>query len=138
VREELNIPRRSIDPRDNIILMLFSSIAFSLEHVIHPAAAAGEDGDGLSMTVGVNNGLWRRQQWASTVVFISNVVALAAVVGERRQRVGSLMGSWGKGVSKGDVFRLMAVVVEGGDGGGGGSYRDFITIFLNLGALVLF
>jgi hypothetical protein len=32
----------------------------------------------------------------------------------------------------------MAVVVEGGNGGGSGSYRDFITIFLNLGATVLF
>ncbi len=39
-----------------------------------------------------------------------------------------------RGVSKGDVYRSMAVVVEGSDGGGGGSYRDFITIFLNLGA----
>ncbi len=55
------------------------------------------------------------------------------------------MGSWGRGVSKGDVSRLMAVAVEGGDGdggggggGGGGSYRDFITIILNLGATVLF
>ncbi len=44
----------------------------------------------------------------------------------------------GRGVSKGDVSRLMAVAVEGGDGGGGGSYREFITIFLNLGATVLF
>ncbi len=43
-----------------------------------------------------------------------------------------------RGVSKGDVSRLMAVAVEGGDGDGGGSYRDFITIFLNLGATVLF
>ncbi len=43
-----------------------------------------------------------------------------------------------RGVSKGDVSRLMAVAVEGGDGGSGGSYRDFITIFLNLGATVLF
>ncbi len=39
-----------------------------------------------------------------------------------------------RGVSKGDVSRSMAVAVEGG----GGSYRDFITIFLNLGATVLF
>ncbi len=106
--------------------------------MIHPAAAAGEDGDGLSTTVSANNGLWRQRQWASTVVFISNVVALVAVVGERRQRIGSSMGSWGRGVSKGNVSRLMAVAVEGGDGGGGGSYRDFITIFLNLGATVLF
>ncbi len=43
-----------------------------------------------------------------------------------------------RGVLKGDVSRLMAVAVEGGNGGGGGSYRDFITIFLNLGATVLF
>jgi hypothetical protein len=43
-----------------------------------------------------------------------------------------------RGVSKGDVSRSMAVAVERGDGGGGGSYRDFITIFLNLGATVLF
>ncbi len=43
-----------------------------------------------------------------------------------------------RGVSKGDVSRSMVVAVEGGDGGGGGSYRDFITIFLNLGATVLF
>ncbi len=136
--EELNIPRRSIDPRDTIILTSFSSIAFPLEHVIHPVAAAGEDGDGPSTTVSANNGLWRRRQWASTVVFISNVVASAVVVGERRQRVGSLMGSWGRGVSKGDVSWLMAVAVEGGNGGGGGSYSDFITIFLNLGATVLF
>jgi hypothetical protein len=105
--------------------------------VIHPAAAAGEDGDGPSTMVSANNGLWRRRQWASTVVFISDVVASAAVVGERCQRIGSLMGLWGRGVSKGDVSRLMAVAVEGGDGGGSGSYRDFITIFLNLGATVL-
>ncbi len=136
--EELNIPRRSIDPRDTIILMPFSSIAFPLEHVIHPAAAAGEDGDGPLTRVSANNGLWWRRQWALTVVFISDVVALAAVVGERRQRVGSSMGSWGRSVLKGDVSRLMAMAVEGGDGGGGGSYRDFITIFLNLGATVLF
>jgi hypothetical protein len=38
-----------------------SSIVFPLEHVIHPAAAAGEDSDGLSTTVGVINNLW--QQW---------------------------------------------------------------------------
>jgi hypothetical protein len=138
VREELNIPRRSINPRDTIILTPFSSIAFPLEHVIHPAAAAGEDGDGPSTKVSANNSLWRRRQWASTVVFISDVVASAAVMGERRQRVGSLMGLWGRGVSKGNVSRSMAVVVEGGNGGGGGSYRDFITIFLNLGATVLF
>ncbi len=43
-----------------------------------------------------------------------------------------------RGVSKGNVSRLMAVAVEGGNGGGSGSYRDFITIFLNLGATVLF
>ncbi len=86
--EELNIPQHSINPRDTIILKPFSSIAFPLEHLIHPAAAAGEDGDGPSMTVSANNGLWLRQQWASTVVFISNVVALAAVVWERRQCVG--------------------------------------------------
>jgi hypothetical protein len=73
-----------------------------------------------------------------TVVFISDVVALAAFVGERRQRVGSLMGLWGRGVSKGDVSRSIAVAVEGGNGGGGGSYRDIITIFLNLGVTVLF
>ncbi len=76
------------------------------------------------------------------MVFISDIVALAAVMWERRQRVGSLMGLWGRGVSKGDVSRSMAVAVEGGDGGGGGgggsSYRDFITIILNLGATVLF
>ncbi len=72
------------------------------------------------------------------MVFISDVVASAAVVGERCQHVGLLMGSWGRGVLKGDVSRLMAVVVEGGDGGGGGSYRNFITIILNLGATVLF
>jgi hypothetical protein len=72
------------------------------------------------------------------VVFISDVVASAAVVGERHQRVGSLMGLWGRGVLKGNVSQSMAVAVEGGDGGGGGSYRDYITIFLNLGATVLF
>ncbi len=76
------------------------------------------------------------------MVFISNVVASAAVMLERRQRVGSSMGLWGRGVSKGNVSRLMAVAVEGGNGGsgggGGGSYRDFITIILNLGATVLF
>jgi hypothetical protein len=71
-------------------------------------------------------------------VFISNVVASVAVMGERCQRVGSSMGLWGRGVLKGDVSRLMAVVVEGGNGGGGGSYRDLITIFLNLAATVLF
>ncbi len=140
--EELNIPRRSIDPHDTIILTPFSSIAFPLEHLIHPAAAAGEDGDGPSTTVSANNGLWLRRQWASTVVFISNIMALAAVVWERRQRVGSSMGSWGRGVLKGDVSRSMTVAVKGGDGGGGGggggSYRDFITIILNLGATVLF
>ncbi len=136
--EELNILRRSIDPRDTIILMPFSSVAFPLEHVIHTAAAAGEDGDGPSRTVSANNGLWRRRQWALTVVLISDVVASAVVVWERRQRVGLLMGLWGRGVSKGDVSRSMAVAVEGGDGGGGGSYRDFVTIFLNLGATVLF
>ncbi len=137
--EERNIPQRSIDPRNTIILTPFSSIAFPLEHVIHPAAAAGEDGDGPSTTVSANNSLWRRRQWALTVVFISDVVALTAVVGERRQGIGSLMGSWGRGVSKGDVSQSMAVAVEGGNGGGGGgSYRDFIIIFLNLGATVLF
>jgi hypothetical protein len=83
VGEELNIPRRSIDPRATIILTPFSSIAFPLEHLIYPAAAAGEDGDGPSMTVSANNGLWLRRQWALTVVFISNVVASAAVVWER-------------------------------------------------------
>ncbi len=72
------------------------------------------------------------------MVFISDIVASAAVVGERRQRVGSSMVSWGRGVSKGNVSRLMAVAVEGCDGGSGGSYRDFITIFLNLGATVPF
>ncbi len=107
--------------------------------MIHPAAAAGEDGDGPLMTVSVNNGLWRRRQWAWTVVFISDVVASAAVVGERRQQCWIVDGVAGeRRVSKGDVSRLMAVAVEGGDGGGGGSYRDFTTIFLNLGATVLF
>jgi hypothetical protein len=139
VGEELNIPRRSIDPRDTKILTTFSSIAFPLEHLIHPAAAAGEDGDGPLTTVSVNNGLWLQRQWALTVVFISDIVASAAVVWERRQRVGSLMGLWGRGVLKGDVSRSMAVAVEGGDGGGGGGGgRDFITIILNLGATVLF
>ena len=106
--------------------------------MIHPAAVAGEDGDRPLTTVSANNGLWQRRQWALTVVFISNIVVSVAVVGERRQRIVSLMGLWGRGVSKGDVSRSMAVAVEGGDGGGGGSYRDFITIFLNLGATVLF
>ncbi len=64
--EELNILRHSIDPRDTIILTPFSSIAFLLEHVIHPAAAAGEDGDGPSTTVSANNGLWRRRQWGGS------------------------------------------------------------------------
>ncbi len=106
--------------------------------MIHPAAAAGEDGDGPLTSVSANNGLWRRRQWASTVVLFSDVVASAAVVGEKRQRVGLSMGSWGGGVLKGDVSRSMAVAVEGGDGGNSGIYRDFITIFLNLGATVLF
>ncbi len=30
--------------------------------MIHPAAAAGEDGDGPSMMVSANNGLWRRRR----------------------------------------------------------------------------
>ncbi len=55
MREELSIPQHSIDPRDTIILMPSSGILFPLEHVIHPAAAAGEDGDGQSMTVCVIN-----------------------------------------------------------------------------------
>ncbi len=66
MREELNIPRRSIDPRNTIILTPFSSIAFPLEHVIHPAAAAGEDGDRLLTMVSANNGLWQQQQWGGS------------------------------------------------------------------------
>ncbi len=64
--EELSIPRHSIDPRNTIILTPFSGIANPLEHVIHPAAAAGEDGDGPSTTVSANNGLWRRLQWGGS------------------------------------------------------------------------
>jgi hypothetical protein len=66
VGEELNIPQHSIDPRDTIILMPFSSIAFPLEHVIHPTAAAGEDGDGPLMMVSANNDLWWRWQWGGS------------------------------------------------------------------------
>ena len=73
------------------------------------------------------------------VVFISDIVALAAFVGEQDQCVGSLMGSWGRGVpNKDNISRLMVEAVESGDSSGGNSYRDFITIFLNLGATVLF
>ncbi len=64
--EELSIPRHSIDPRDTIILTPFSGIAFPLEHLIHPAAVAGEDGDGLLTTVSANNGLWRQRQWGGS------------------------------------------------------------------------
>jgi hypothetical protein len=66
VGEELSIPRYSIDPRDTITLAPFSGIAFPLEHVIHPAAVAGEDGDRPSMTVSANNGLWRQRQWGGS------------------------------------------------------------------------
>jgi hypothetical protein len=66
VGEELNIPQCSIDPRDTIILTPFSSIAFPLEHVIRPAGAAGEDGDGPSTTVSANNGLWWQRQWGGS------------------------------------------------------------------------
>jgi hypothetical protein len=44
-----------------------------------------------------------------------DVVAAAAVVGERRQQGGTLVGSWGRGVSKGDASRSLAVGVEGGN-----------------------
>jgi hypothetical protein len=132
VGEELNIPRRSIDPRDTIILTPFSSIAFPLEHVIHPAAAAGEDGECKQRLV------------AATAVGVDGFIYFrrCGVGGGRggeaptRWIVNGVVGE--RGVSKGDISRSMAVVVEGGDGGGGGSYRDFITIFLNLGATVLF
>jgi hypothetical protein len=66
VGEELSIPRHSIDPRATIVLTLFSGIAFPLEHVIHPAEAAGEDGDGPSTTLSANKGLWRRWQWGGS------------------------------------------------------------------------
>jgi hypothetical protein len=68
VGEELSIPQHSIVPHNTIILTPFSSIAFPLEHVIHPAAAAGEDGDGPSTTVSANNGLWRQRQWEEAAV----------------------------------------------------------------------
>ncbi len=44
----------------------------------------------------------------------SDIVAVAAVVGEQRQQGGTLVGSWGRGVSKGDASRSLAVGVEGG------------------------
>ncbi len=64
--EELSIPRHSIDPCDSIILMPSSGIVFPLEHVIHPAAAAREDGDGPLTTVCVINNLWRQRQWGGS------------------------------------------------------------------------
>jgi hypothetical protein len=66
VGEELSILQHSINPGDTIILMPSSGIIFPLEHVIHPAAAAGEDGDGLSTVVCVINDLWRQQQWGGS------------------------------------------------------------------------
>ncbi len=77
--EELSIPRHSIDPCDTIILTPFSGITFPLEHVIHPAAAAGEDVDGPS-TMSVNNGLWRQWHWEEVA---PRGWIVGGVVGER-------------------------------------------------------
>jgi hypothetical protein len=51
VGEVLSIPRHSVNPCNIIPLQPSCSIVFPLEHVVHPAVAAGEDGDGLLTAV---------------------------------------------------------------------------------------
>ena len=57
------------------------------------------------------------------------VVAAAAVVGERRQAVGSLITLCGRDVPKGDAFQLVAAAGEGNEDGRCGNYGDFFSLF---------
>jgi hypothetical protein len=87
-------------------MLPFCGVIFPLERVHRDVATAvGLDGGIYFRRCGVGGG---RGGEAPTRWIIDGVV------GER-------------GVLKGDVSRLMAVAVEGGDGGGDGSYRDLLS-----------